>query len=93
MSENGQHANAKEWLEKHASIIEPAHSIVRKLAQNGFKALFAGGCVRDVIMDREPQDIDIATNAHPDDVAALFEKTVPVGASFGVMKVIIETIR
>ena len=43
MPENGQHANAKERLEKHASIIEPAHSIVRKLAQNGFKALFAGG--------------------------------------------------
>jgi len=90
MPENAYTANAKDWLEKNASITDPAHSIVRKLAQNGFKALFAGGCVRDMVMDRTPEDIDIATDAHPDDVGALFPKTVPVGASFGVMKVIIE---
>jgi len=90
MTENGYKANAKDWLKNNATITDPAHSIVRRLVQNRFKALFAGGCVRDMIMDRTPEDIDIATNAHPDDVAALFEKTVPVGASFGVMKVIIE---
>ena len=43
-----------------------------------------------MIMDRTPEDIDIATDARPDDIASLFPKTVPVGASFGVMKVIIE---
>ena len=90
MPANEYTASAKIWLEKNSSITHPAHSIVRKLAENGFKALFAGGGVRDMVMDRTPEDIDIATDAHPDDISALFSKTVPVGASFGVMKVIIE---
>lgn len=90
MPENVHQANAKDWLEKNGAITNPAHSIVHNLAKGGFKALFAGGCVRDMIMNRTPEDIDIATDAQPDDVAALFEKTVPVGASFGVMKVIVE---
>jgi poly(A) polymerase len=41
-------------------------------------------------MDREPQDYDIATDARPEQIINLFSKTVPVGASFGVMKVLVE---
>ena len=90
MSEKAYRQDAGEWLKKNAPMTERARYIARTLAENGFTALFAGGCVRDMVMDRTPEDIDIATDAHPEDIASLFPKTVPVGVSFGVMKVIIE---
>ncbi len=67
-----------------------AVSIVRKLNQAGHIAYFAGGCVRDFLMNQIPKDYDIATNATPDEVEKLFSKTVPVGKQFGVMLVIEE---
>jgi poly(A) polymerase len=74
----------EESRDKHATAV----GIVRKLREAGFEALFAGGCVRDVLMKREPQDYDIATSAGPDDVERMFPKTVTVGKAFGVVKVI-----
>ena len=59
--------------------------MVETLHQARFKAYFAGGCVRDRIMDRQPGDYDIATSARPEEVTDLFAKTVPVGISFGVV--------
>jgi poly(A) polymerase len=67
---------------------EAARRIVQVLRKAGFRALWAGGCVRDKVMDREPEDYDVATEARPDQVSALFDKTVPTGASFGVVLVI-----
>ena len=69
-------------------IFDNAVGIVKKLKSKGFSAYFAGGCVRDLIMGREPVDIDIATSASPDDVISLFKKTAPVGKAFGVVIVI-----
>jgi poly(A) polymerase len=69
---------------------ERAVSIVERLRQEGYEAYFAGGCVRDMLLDKPPQDYDIATSAHPEDVQALFEETIPVGAQFGVILVLIE---
>jgi len=63
---------------------------VRVLRRAGFRAYWAGGCVRDIVMGSEPQDYDIATDARPDQVTALFPRTVPVGISFGVVKVLFE---
>lgn len=65
-----------------------AIKIVKKLHNAGFKAYWAGGCVRDIVMGRESKDYDIATNARPDQITKLFDKTVPVGISFGVVKVL-----
>jgi poly(A) polymerase len=65
-------------------------SIVHTLRQHGYEAYFAGGWVRDYLLGRSGSDVDIATNATPDEIALLFEKTVPVGASFGVMIVVVE---
>lgn len=59
--------------------------VCARLISAGFEALLAGGCVRDLIMHREPHDFDVATNATPDQVEALFEKTVAVGKAFGVI--------
>jgi poly(A) polymerase len=65
-----------------------AARIVRQLQTAGFDAFWVGGCVRDFLLGREPQDFDIATNARPEQVEKLFRKTVPVGKKFGVIIVI-----
>lgn len=62
--------------------------ICRSLADAGHRALLAGGCVRDLLIQHVPQDYDIATSALPGEVAAIFPRTVGVGASFGVQKVL-----
>ena len=64
-----------------------ATSVVRRLRGSAHEALFAGGCVRDRLLGRECNDIDVATSATPDEVQALFAKTVAVGAAFGVVLV------
>lgn len=65
-----------------------AARIARIIHEKGFTAYFAGGCVRDFLMGKEPQDFDIATSAEPEQIETLFERTVPVGKQFGVILVI-----
>ena len=65
-----------------------AESICCALTSHGFRALLAGGCVRDMLLGVEAKDYDIATDARPEQVAALFPRTVGVGAAFGVMLVL-----
>jgi putative nucleotidyltransferase with HDIG domain len=65
-----------------------AAKIVQRLQQAGFAAFWVGGCVRDFLLGREPQDFDIATDAKPEQVEKLFRKTIPVGKKFGVMIVV-----
>jgi len=65
-----------------------ATQIVRTLQDNGFRAFFAGGCVRDQLMGREPEDYDITTSARPEEVAKLFRNVRAVGAQFGVVLVV-----
>ena len=65
-----------------------ARSIVERLRAKGFEALYAGGCVRDQLLGLTPHDYDVATNARPEQVEALFPRTVPVGVQFGVIIVL-----
>lgn len=65
-----------------------ARKVYNKLKVAGFESYFAGGCVRDILLQRQPHDYDIATKAQPDQVQALFQKTVNVGAQFGVIVVV-----
>lgn len=65
-----------------------ALNIVRKLRNAGFEALLVGGCVRDLILGRHPDDYDVATSARPDQVSALFPRSVQIGARFGVILVV-----
>lgn len=65
----------------------PAREILSQLRRAGHQAYFVGGCVRDLLLHREPKDYDIATDAHPDRVLALFPGGLPVGAHFGVVLV------
>jgi tRNA nucleotidyltransferase/poly(A) polymerase len=64
-----------------------AASIVRELQEHAYVAYFAGGCIRDALLDIPPKDIDIATSASPEQVQALFHRTIPVGIQFGVVRV------
>ncbi len=67
---------------------EIAERIVRRLRDGDFEAYFVGGCVRDMLMGKEPLDYDIATSARPDEITKIFSHVVPVGKQFGVMLVI-----
>lgn len=67
-----------------------AIAIVQQLRAEGHESFLAGGCVRDMLLNKEPQDYDIATSAKPEDVQRIFPATVPVGAQFGVILVVID---
>jgi len=63
--------------------------VLRRLHGAGHQALLAGGCVRDMLLGKVPDDYDVATSARPDDVVALFSRTITVGAQFGVVVVLV----
>ncbi|NPU82949.1 MAG: HD domain-containing protein [Syntrophaceae bacterium] len=67
-----------------------ALAIAKRLKEAGFETFFVGGCVRDLLLGTEPEDIDIVTSATPENVQSLFTRTVPLGARFGVVMVVEE---
>lgn len=73
-------------------MINSAIKIVDVLRQADYQALFCGGFVRDMLMNKESQDIDIATSALPEQIEQLFEYTIPVGKNFGVIIVVLNGI-
>ena len=70
---------------------EASLEVVKTLRRHGHDAVFAGGCVRDMLMNREPSDYDVATSAQPDEVLKLFERTFAVGRQFGVVVVVVDS--
>jgi poly(A) polymerase len=72
------------------SARDKAISVVRRLREAGYEAFFAGGCVRDMLLQKTPQDYDLATNARLEEIQRLFPQTIPVGAQFGVILVVVE---
>lgn len=69
------------------SLEDAALAVVRRLREHGHEALWAGGCVRDMLLGTEPADIDVATGAPPDAIVKLFRRTRKVGVQFGVVLV------
>src|ERR1044071_2881628 len=67
-----------------------ALQVIQALHQAGFLAFLVGGCVRDLLLGREPADYDVSTDATPDDVMRIFPKTYAVGAQFGVVLVAVD---
>ena len=65
-----------------------ARTLVERLRTAGHLAYFAGGCVRDLVRGYPPKDIDIATDARPEEVQKIFRRTHAVGAHFGVVVVV-----
>lgn len=82
------------WKKRRAGLISSmratATRIVQTLVNAGHQAVFAGGCVRDMLRAVEPKDYDIATSARPEEVQKLFERSHAVGAHFGVVIVVMD---
>lgn len=74
------------FMEEHPQ----ARFIVETLSKAGFIAYYAGGWVRDFLLNHPSDDIDIATNAPPETIQALFPHTVPIGIAFGIILVIVD---
>jgi poly(A) polymerase len=72
---------------------ELAGKICRALAEVGHEAYLVGGCVRDIVLGREPSDYDVTTDATPERVESLFPGSLTVGAKFGVVVVVEEGIQ
>lgn len=64
--------------------------ILEKFNSNGFEAFIVGGCVRDSLLNKKPQDYDITTNAFPEKIEELFDKTIPTGIKHGTVTVLID---
>lgn len=79
--------------EKHdirINIPQKAQYIIKTIEEAGFEAYTVGGCVRDSILGREPQDWDITTSARPEQVKALFPRTVDTGLQHGTVTVMLD---
>ena len=70
------------------NISEGAKRILARLESAGYTAYIAGGAVRDLLMGNSPHDYDIATNARPEEIKALFKKTIDTGIAHGTVTVI-----
>jgi len=77
-------------LSSSTSARAKAISIVQRLRQDGFEAYLAGGCVRDMLLGKAPQDYDITTSAKAEEIQRIFSDTLAVGAQFGVILVRLE---
>lgn len=76
-------------LDRLARAVPPKiREVCETIAATGNQAVIVGGCVRDVIMGREPGDWDVASSAHPDDVLKMFKRTIPQGLQHGTVKVV-----
>lgn len=73
--------------EIHIKIPKSVASIIRILEKEGFEAFAVGGCVRDAILNREPDDWDITTSALPEDVKRIFHRTFDTGLQHGTVTV------
>lgn len=72
-------------------IPQEALVIINRLEVAGYEAYVVGGCVRDLLMGREPNDWDITTSAKPEEVKEVFEKTYDTGIEHGTVTVILDT--
>ena len=68
-------------------ICAHAQQIIKKLVEAGFQAYLVGGCVRDLLLGKEPKDFDVATNAHPNEICELFKKSRIIGRRFQIVHV------
>ncbi|WP_017812901.1 CCA tRNA nucleotidyltransferase [Paenibacillus shenyangensis] len=77
-----------DWKWIDPQMAEQGISLLRRLIEQGYEGYFVGGCVRDELMGRPVNDMDIATNATPEQVMNIFEHTIPTGIAHGTITVI-----
>ena len=71
-------------------IPQDVNLIIDELSKAGFEAYAVGGCVRDSILGREPNDWDITTSAKPEDIKKIFRRTIDTGIQHGTVTVLIK---
>ncbi|MCK9309980.1 MAG: CCA tRNA nucleotidyltransferase [Candidatus Cloacimonetes bacterium] len=71
------------------NIPQEVQYVMQQLNTNGYQSYLVGGCVRDMLLDKEPKDFDICTSALPDEIIKIFDKTVPTGLQHGTVTVLI----
>ena len=77
-------------MEKYViEMPQEVKDIIRQIEQSGFEAYAVGGCVRDCILGRVPQDWDITTSALPEQIKAVFRRTIDTGIQHGTVTVMI----
>lgn len=77
------------YFDTHLDEKHPAMQVYNVLTKSGHSCLFAGGWVRDLVMGKTSNDVDIATSATPDEVIASFKRSLPLGKRFGSVVVLI----
>lgn len=80
----------EEHINMKLSIPSNAEKILNILEENGYEAYVVGGCVRDSILGRDPDDWDITTSASPEQVKELFHRTVDTGLQHGTVTVLMD---
>lgn len=79
----------REFHSIRASFIDPdAVKVVNRIQQFGYRAFIVGGCVRDLLIGRQPKDYDIVTNAHPAEVKRMFANSRVIGRRFRIVHVV-----
>ncbi len=79
-------------MEHRIDLPKNVNLIIKLLEREGYEAFAVGGCVRDALMGREPQDWDITTSAAPLDVKKIFHKTIDTGLQHGTVTVMLEKV-
>lgn len=77
-------------IQADANLIRGARSVLTKLHDEGFQAFLVGGCVRDTLLGKPIQDVDITTSALPAEVTSIFDHTIPTGMQHGTVTVMID---
>lgn len=70
------------------TLFEAAKPILETLQKHQYQAFYVGGAVRDYLMQKSIHDIDITTSATPDEIEAVFDKTIPIGREHGTINVV-----
>ena len=74
---------------REISLRKECLDIIDTMNDNGYECYLVGGCVRDILLDIEPQDYDFCTNARPEEITKLFERTIPTGVKYGTVTIVI----
>lgn len=80
-------------MDRNSQEYQAAVSVIQRLKKAGFEGYIVGGAVRNMLLNLPAKDFDVATSARPDEVQALFSRTLMIGAAFGVSVVIDKGIR
>jgi len=85
LARTGDPATLKQMAQR---VPAPVHRVVRTLVDAGHAAVVVGGAVRDMVLEVVPGDFDVATSATPEEVMAVFPRTVPTGLQHGTVTVV-----